>query len=517
MSTNLVSITARESDWKAIDTGITIGKDILELLSSAMYVDPMTVYREYIQNAADSIDESHASSDGLKIQGQVDITIDTSSRSVVITDNGPGVPEAEFTDRLTAFGGSRKRGKPARGFRGVGRLAGIGYCQELIFHSRAAGEEGISELRWDCKKLKSILRSPDIKDDLESAVAQVVTTRKLHSPVGQTGSFFKVEMRGIVRHRNDQLLNSTAVAHYLSQVGPVPLDDSFGGRDAILAHLGNTVQLGNIAIRINGGDSLTRPYRTDFSFTETETDRISELQLVTVPALDGEIAALGWIAHPSYLGALPVGLGIRGLRLRVGNIQIGDERLLEELFPETRFNVWSVGEIHILDSRITPNGRRDHFEQNVHFNNLLTHLVPIAREISQRCRANSANRRWLRDFDIRASKVHDKLAVLKQAAIGKKERGAFETQIKADLDHLKHISEGGLLPIDTSLMLRGRLQELSKEVARRFKVGPKTSPLDSMPAPKKRAFEQMIGLIYECSGNQAAAKTLVDKILERLK
>ncbi len=39
---------------------ITIGKDVLELLSSAMYVDPLTIYREYVQNAADAIDEIRA-------------------------------------------------------------------------------------------------------------------------------------------------------------------------------------------------------------------------------------------------------------------------------------------------------------------------------------------------------------------------------------------------------------------------------------------------------------------------
>jgi hypothetical protein len=37
---------------------IVIGKDVLELVSSAMYVDPLTVYREYIQNAADAVDDA---------------------------------------------------------------------------------------------------------------------------------------------------------------------------------------------------------------------------------------------------------------------------------------------------------------------------------------------------------------------------------------------------------------------------------------------------------------------------
>ena len=58
MSTNIVPITLREAPWQNLADEIVIGKDILELLSSSMYVDPMTIYREYVQNAADSIDEA---------------------------------------------------------------------------------------------------------------------------------------------------------------------------------------------------------------------------------------------------------------------------------------------------------------------------------------------------------------------------------------------------------------------------------------------------------------------------
>ena len=67
--------------------------------------------------------------------------------------------------------------------------------------------------------------------------------------------------------------------------------------------------------------------------------------------------------------------------MRSGNIQIGTNGILEDLFIETRFNSWCVGEIHVIDSRIIPNGRRDHYEQNVHYTNLINQLSPIAREI----------------------------------------------------------------------------------------------------------------------------------------
>ncbi len=47
----------RSSRQRFTDT-VIVGKDLLELLSSAMYVDPLTIYREFIQNAADAIDEA---------------------------------------------------------------------------------------------------------------------------------------------------------------------------------------------------------------------------------------------------------------------------------------------------------------------------------------------------------------------------------------------------------------------------------------------------------------------------
>ena len=148
------------ADWGPSSTPVVVGKDVLELLSTSMYVDAMTIYREYIQNAADAIDE--ARDKGLLVDrtpGKVDVTIDTTARLIRIHDNGTGIAWPEFASRLSNLGSSAKRGTAARGFRGVGRLAGLGYCQELIFRSRVDGDTDVSELRWDCRALKTALRS----------------------------------------------------------------------------------------------------------------------------------------------------------------------------------------------------------------------------------------------------------------------------------------------------------------------------------------------------------------------
>src|SRR5947209_11059459 len=129
MSAGLVNLHTPEAPWAYREESIVVGKDILEVLSSAMYVEPLAIYREYIQNAADSIDEARRT--GVlapKEAGNVEIDIDLEERTVTIRDNGTGIPAPEFESRMTSFGASAKRGTTARGFRGVGRLSGLAYC-----------------------------------------------------------------------------------------------------------------------------------------------------------------------------------------------------------------------------------------------------------------------------------------------------------------------------------------------------------------------------------------------------
>jgi len=358
---------------------------------------------------------------------------------VRIVDNGMGIPHAEFASRLTAFGASKKRGRGARGFRGVGRLAGIGYCQELVFRSRVPGDSKVSEIRWDCKKLKNILRSSGEHHDLRAAVAEVVELRRV-APVNVPERFFEVEMRGIIRHRNDQLLSAASITNYLSQVAPVPFHEDFPFRDKILSHLGSQVRMGDLQILV-GDEKVFRPHREALDIGVETSDAFTEVELLNIEGIDGETACLGWVLLHGYTGALPAGCNVRGLRVRCGNIQVGDDRMFEELFPEARFNGWSVGELHVIDPRVIPNGRRDHFEQNVHFHNLLTHLTPVAREITRRCRTSSVQRKWSRDFELKEISIREKAAIIKQgvprwdhhqgdSACGYR-RGAEEAQRKA--------------------------------------------------------------------------------------
>src|SRR5580692_7452883 len=99
MTTALIMPVRLEPKWAPTDHRAFVGKDILELLSSSMYVDPMSLYREYVQNSADAVDL--ASSEGtLQTQGRVDIGINPSARTVVIRDNGSGLAGSDFLSQL---------------------------------------------------------------------------------------------------------------------------------------------------------------------------------------------------------------------------------------------------------------------------------------------------------------------------------------------------------------------------------------------------------------------------------
>src|SRR6266446_514034 len=56
---------------------VRVGKDVIELVTSGMYVFPVTIYREYIQNAADAIDAARSEElIGITERGRVAIEID---------------------------------------------------------------------------------------------------------------------------------------------------------------------------------------------------------------------------------------------------------------------------------------------------------------------------------------------------------------------------------------------------------------------------------------------------------
>ena len=85
------------------NTPVLTGAGLLGLVTTGMYDDPLSIYREYIQNAADAIAGS-----GLPGRAKVDIAIDVTERRIRIRDKGPGLSREEALERLMPIGSSDK-------------------------------------------------------------------------------------------------------------------------------------------------------------------------------------------------------------------------------------------------------------------------------------------------------------------------------------------------------------------------------------------------------------------------
>ncbi|BCH31850.1 hypothetical protein MesoLjLc_37800 [Mesorhizobium sp. L-8-10] len=492
---------------------IRVGKDLLELVSSAMYVEPLTAYREYLQNAADSIDDARRR--GLLANdepGRVEITLDQGSRIVRIRDNGVAIPRAEVVDRLLALGGSSKRGTEARGFRGVGRLAALGYAQYLSFRSRAQGEDVVTEVTWDGRRLRAALADSD-SGDLAAVVAAVVDVRAVPAR-DEPSRFFEVEIGRIVRQRGDRLLAPDAVESYLAQVAPVPFASEFRHAAAIADALRAAGPLGELEVTIDGGAPITRPHRDVVNLGASATE-IGELTLIELPGMHGGLAGLGWFAHHDYKGAIPASALVKGVRVRVGNIQVGDHTILEQIFPESRFNSWAVGEVHIFDRRIVPNGRRDQFETNAHYANLVNQLSPIGRDVARRCRTSSMLRSKLRAFELARKDAAERLAIIEQGATSDRARAAEIGRVGQAIGRMRKAMDADAIDEGLHDEMSATVALVEAELAR---VGGSATidPLDMIAEDKREAYRQMFNLIYECSANRVAAKSLVDRIIQRL-
>lgn len=423
MTTSIViNLKKLASKPSPIDSEVIVGKDILDLLAGAMYVNPLDVYREYIQNAADAIDQ--AQDINLKFEGEptVLISFDRTNRSVTIRDNGISIPVNDFVRRLTAVGGSQKKGTSLRGFRGVGRLSGLGYCQELIFRGRSEGDAKISELRWDGRALRDKLRDKSFQGSLTELIQSIVTITTLPSTsaINYPERFFEVELSKVSRLRNDQLLNEDIVRSYLSQVSPAPFPDQFTYSEKINSYLASYNIRPPVRIEINDDKGpIVRNIQNQFAVRAGCNDEIKGIELVEYLGTDGEVAAVGWICDHSYSGALPKKHGLGGIRLRAGNIQVGDETILAELFPESRFCGWAIGEIHVISKKILPNGRRDDFEPSNHYSHLQDELTIQAKKIAQRIREKSIQRNRLRTVNIHLSNVQKWVGLASEGCLPK--------------------------------------------------------------------------------------------------
>ena len=327
---------------------INIGVNLIEILTTGMYKDARTIFREYVQNSCDAIDKIGS--------GEIEITIESDTGYIRIEDNGCGIPASDFKETLRNIAQSEKSSAVDKGFRGIGKLCGLAYCDKLIFTATAKGENTANSMRFDAAKLQGNFYVGS-KVSAYEMLSKVTDFSKHNVDVNSHG--FKVELFGV---NSADLLDAEKIIDYLSFVAPVPYSADFTFAEKIHAHAQSLgLKIDEYKITVNG-KQVFKGYKNVIA-TRGFRDELFDVSFRNF--YDGNnLLAWSWIGLTGFRGQIKGDIESRGLRLRKGNIQIGDESALQEFFTEIRGTYYFVGEVFAVSKDLIPNSQRDYFVPN---------------------------------------------------------------------------------------------------------------------------------------------------------
>jgi molecular chaperone HtpG len=355
---------------------VIIGVNILEILTTGMYRDSRVIFREYIQNACDQINRAVKSGLFSSIDdGEVKLWIDDKTRSVSVEDNATGIPAKKFRQTLYSIGESPKTLAEDIGFRGIGHWCGLGYCKTLIFTSKASGETEESVMTCNAEQMRKMMdehnthKASYTVDDVLSASVAFST-----NPVKDKGThYFKVEMVEIP-DLYAELYTLQEIKGYLSFVAPVEYDIPWRFKAQIHQHaqlIGQPIHEYKVTVK---EEPVRKKYRPSFTTSKGE-DTITEVDFKDFKDENGNVVAWLWFGISRFQGVLKQENQMRGIRLRMQNIQLGNDEALQKLFKEDRGQHYFVGEVFAISKDLIPNSQRDYFnpgETRLQFEHLLS-------------------------------------------------------------------------------------------------------------------------------------------------
>lgn len=343
----------------------TVGKNILDNLTTGMYSDSKVIYREYIQNACDQIDLAIKLGILSADEGYVDIYTDSKKRYISIRDNATGVKAEDFIEDVGDIANSNKEIGKNKGFRGIGRLCGLAYCKVLKFTTSYLGEGMKSIMTCDAQKMRAMLIE-NKKYTLDEIWDTIITYST--EDEDEQEHYFEVEMFDINKENTD-LLNDTKIREYLSFVAPVPYKNTFILRNQIYNYANSIgYHIDEYCVRVNGSQifkEYTTKLKEQSGASLKNYDEISSrLEFKDFRDDSGNLIAWMWIGLSRFEKQIPSINHMRGLRVRSANIQLGNDATLQPLFKENRGNYYFVGEVFAVSRNLIPNSQRDYFNEN---------------------------------------------------------------------------------------------------------------------------------------------------------
>ncbi|MGK9166719.1 ATP-binding protein [Inquilinus limosus] len=356
------------------------GGFVLETLTVGMYGESRNAIREYVQNAFDSIQRSIEELNLLRPgDGLIRIIFDEDLNGLAIRDNGAGLPVRIASETLTSIGASRKDYTTDAGFRGIGRLAGIVFSDTVTFTTKSTGEAEQTQVVFDAREMRKLM-APARASEL---TAEELLTRCVSVTISEVDpeipSFFEVKLKGF-SEAPDECSQPKLMERFLSQVAPAPYGDSFNHREDIREFgkkVGISIEEVDLVIEQVGEPDL--PIFKPFTNKYEVQDAPDLVPLSEIEFFEGESRRWwAWLGKKSTPGSY-IDSAVRGIRMRAKNIQIDGEDVVREIFQKlaksnARYQDWFVGEIFVDLKAVTPNARRDGFEDTAAWRQIRTDI-----------------------------------------------------------------------------------------------------------------------------------------------
>jgi len=392
-------------------TNSNIGLSILETLTSALYDDPIIIFREYVQNSVDAYNLLSINEQKTIKNFSVDINVDEKKKNIIIHDNGLGIPSSNFENLMKNFGLSPKARKPNQiGFRGIGRLSAMPFCTKLIFKNKVRGSKSSMYLVWKGDEFHKLLNQKTEPELIESINR---LTEKYEEPYSGNANdhFFEVTIQDYGYEIISLLRNKKELLANLKMMLPLKYNPKFLQQKKIKEkyhkYMGGRLDRFEFNITFNG-EKLYKPYTNDHIL---DSDIVFwEFRYKNVDSLNqGDKIGLLWFSFNRLIKAndkdQPHGILVRSKNMLMGNrYTIADvvSKLKSDTFIGTFRELTQTiqgvyGELLIHSEDLNDNARRDWFKietpsiqlSNIIFNFML--CLYNYRKIASKALNNIAN------------------------------------------------------------------------------------------------------------------------------
>lgn len=371
------------------------GKYLLEILTRGMYSNPMHIYREYIQNASDAIDAAVRAGILTANDAAIQININSGKREISIRDNGIGIPHKDVETRLLNVGASDKDGISERGFRGIGRLGGLAYAEQVQFITSAAGDNVKTIMTCDCAKMQRLLQktNDETADVMETFKA---ISRFEHPSEDVNVHYFEVRLMGVPEESG--LLNEYAAYRYIAETAPIDFDSQQFSQARKIRDYFATRGYPITCYKIFRSTRMMPIYKlysrtlsTGKQLRTKGKDYVRDVEFIYEEASDGKPMYMGWLAITDFSGVI-ADESVQGIRFRKGNILVGNGTTFSKFFPSEgpNANRMFAGEIHVLHDDLVPNSQRDDFEPGAIYNEMKAALSVWAGTINKKYRRGTS-------------------------------------------------------------------------------------------------------------------------------